>query len=190
MADSMRDLLYSKQRLEEVAQMLGPVSGAGVIDENRVLGVVVEIGLQPSEVTMAADAEAVSSGTGPGMSFLMQEAVMIAGYANGDARLLWTAGGGVVGDLYQFKEIADAARNLCSLLQPLLDQLQPQAAVPPLPATDIVRVTALTSQSLYSTEVPGPEIIVSTHPLNPVYVAARKLYDEVQALNEDTGQQK
>jgi hypothetical protein len=190
MADSMRDLLYAKQRLEEVAGMLGPAFGAGVPEGKRVLGVVVEIGLQPSNVAIAADAEAVASGTGPGMSFLMQEAVMIAGYANGDARLLWTTGGAVVGNLYMFKEIADAARNLCSLTQSLLDQLQPQPAIPPLPAVDVVRVTALTLKNMYSTEVPGPEIIGSGHPLNPIYLAARKLYDEVQALNEGTGEQK
>jgi len=190
MADSMRDLLYAKQRLEEVAGMLGPDFGAGVPEEKRVLGVVVEIGLPPSNVTLAADADAMTLGTGSGIAYMIQEAVMIAGYANGDARLVWSSGGAVVGDLYQFKEIADAARDLCSLTQPLLEHLQTQSSVPPLPDTDIVQVTALTAQSLYSTQVPGPEIIGPTHPLDTIYVAARKLYEEIQALNEGSGQQK
>ena len=190
MADSLRDLLYAKQRLEEVAGMLGPGIDAGVAEDKRVLGVVVEIGLPPSNVVLAADAEAVTLGTSSTTSYMIQEVVMIAGYANGDARVLWTTGGGIVGDLYQFKEIADAARNLCSLAQPLVEQLQHQADVPPLPATDIVQVTVLTSQSLYSTQVRGPEIIGPNHPFNPVYVAARKLYDEVQAISEGTGEQK
>jgi hypothetical protein len=156
MPNPLRDLLFSSARLEETASML-----AHPPTPSDVLGVVVEIGLPDN-------------------------AVIIAGYANGDARLLWDSGGAVVGDLYQFNEIATAAKALCSTAQSLLDHLPSQPDIPPLPQVDIVQVTALTPGGLYSSHAPGPDIITSTHPLKPLYAAAMVLYKEVQALNEST----
>jgi len=184
MAGDLRDLLYAKERLEEVAGMLGPAADASVPDDNRVLGVVVEIGLQPSEVMMAADAEAVASGTGPGMTFLMPEAVMIAGYANGDARLLRTSGGGLLGDLYTFSNIAEAAKALCAAAQPLIEKLSPQSELPPLPAVDMVQFTVLTVGQRYSSQAPGPEVIKPGHILHEVYAAASHLFDQLRALQD------
>src|SRR5205823_5157528 len=160
------------ERLEEVAGMLGPAADASVPEDKRVLGVVVEIGLQPSEVMMAADAGAVRSGTGPGMTFLMPEAVMIAGYANGDARLLRTSGGGLLGDLYTFSNVAEAAKALCAVAQPLIEKLSPWSDVPPLPAVDMVQVTVLTIKQRYASQAPGPEVIKPGHLLYAVYTSA------------------
>ncbi len=93
MGPALRDLLYSKERLKEVVSMLDQPATAASI-----LGVVMEIGLP-------------------------EGAAMVAGYANGDARLLWSMGGGLLGDLYQHKEIAEAAKSLCATVQPLLTHL-------------------------------------------------------------------
>jgi len=190
MAGDLRDLLYAKERLEEVAGMLGPTADASVAEDKRVLGVVVEIGLQPSEVMMAADAQAVASGTGPGMTFMMPEAVMIAGYANGDARLLRSSGGGLLGDLYTFPNIAEAAKALCAAAQPLIEKLSPQSELPSLPAVDIVQVTVLTMKQRYSSEAPGPEVIKPGHMLHAVYAAASNLFDQLRALQEQANAQK
>jgi hypothetical protein len=146
--------------------------------------------LQPSEVMMAADAEAVTLGTGPGMTFLMPEAVMIAGYANGDARLLRTSGGGLLGDLYQFPNIAEAAKTLCATVQPLLEKLSPQSELPPLPVVDMVHVTVLTMKQRYSSQAPGPEVIKPGHVLHAVYGAASNLFDQLRALQEQANAQK
>jgi hypothetical protein len=189
MAGDLRDLLYAKERLEEVAGMLGPEADASVPEDKRVLGVVVEIGLQPSEVMMAADAEAVASGTGPGMTFLMPEAVMIAGYANGDARLLRTSGGGLLGDLYQFPNIAEAAKALCAAAQPLVEKLSPRSGLPPLPAVDMVQFTVLTIGQLYSSQAPGPEVIKPGHVLHEVDTAALHLFEQLRALQEQANAQ-
>jgi hypothetical protein len=159
MADSLRDLLYAKERLDEVAGMLGHTPAPG-----DVLGAVVEIGL-------------------PG------DAVMIAGYANGDARLFHETGGGVVGDLYQFANIAEAAKALCAAAQSALQSLSPQSEVPPLPAEDIVQVSALTMEQIYSSQAPGPQIIEAGHALNHVFVAANNLFDQLQQLQESAGAQ-
>lgn len=160
MAGSLRDLLYSKERLDEVAGMLGHSPAAG-----EVLGVVVEIGL-------------------PG------DTVMIAGYANGDARFVYNSGGGVLGDLFQFADIAEAAKALCATAQPLLQQLTPQTAVPPMPALDVVRVSALAMGQIYSGEAPGPQIVTPGHPLNEVFTAANNLFDRLNQLQNNAKAQK
>jgi hypothetical protein len=162
MADTLRELLYAKVRLDEVAAMLGNAPAPG-----EVLGVVVEIGLQG-------------------------DTVMIAGYANGDARLLYDSGGGVLGDLYRFAGIAEAARALCATAQSAVQYLSPQSAVPPPPAEDVVQVSALTMEQLYTSQVPGPEIIEPGHELNSTFVAANNLFDQLQQLqaNAEAQQQK
>jgi hypothetical protein len=158
LAETMRDLLYAKVRLEEVAGMLDPAAhDGGAMGESRVLGVVVEIGL-PGDV------------------------IMIAGYANGDARLFRESGGGVVGDLYQFQGIADAARALCQVGQSVIGQLKSEGSPPPSPATDMVRVSVLTMEQFYSREVSGPEIVQRGHPLGGVFMASNNLFEELNKL--------
>jgi len=160
MGVSMRDLLYAKARLDEVA---------GTLDHTptptEVVVVVVEIGLP-------------------------QDFVMIAGYANGDARLFHDSGGGLLGDLFQFANIAEAAKALCAAAQPSLEQLTPESTVPPPPALDIVRISALTLAQLYSREAPGPEIIKPGHPLNATFAAANNLFDQLNQLQESADAQK
>jgi hypothetical protein len=151
----LRELLYSKERLDEVAGMLDHAPARG-----EVLGVVVEIGL-------------------PG------DTVMIAGYANGDARLFHDSGGGLLGDLFRFPDIAEAAKALCATAQPAQQDLTPQSAVPPLPAIDLVQVSALTIGQLYSSQAPGPEIIEPGHKLNSIFVAANNLFDHLSRLQDN-----
>jgi hypothetical protein len=156
----MRDLLYIKERLEEVAGMLPqPVAPA------TVLGVVVEIGLP-------------------------NDTILIAGYANGDARLLWDSGGGMVGDLYNISNIAEAAKALCDAAQYLPQHLAVETTLPPLPAQDIVRIAVLTMDQRFATQAPGPQIVHPDHPLHATFTAANNLFEQLQALQEKTKEKK
>lgn len=157
MSTSIRDLLYAKERLEEVAGML-PEQGA----PTTVLGVVVEIGLP-------------------------QDTVMIAGYANGDARLFWGTGGGFLGELYQFPDIAEAAKALCACAKPLIGELPLESDLPSVPAADVVRVAVLTLEERYASSAAGPEIIKPGHMLNATFTAANKLFEQLQVLQEQMG---
>lgn len=154
MAGSMRALLYARERLEEVTGMLDQPPMP-----DDVLGVVAEIGIE-------------------------QGAVMVAGYANGDARLLFTMGGGLLGDLYQFPNIAEAAKTLCAIAQSLVGQMPVEKNLPPLPTVDNVRMAVLTTAHQYASEAPGPEIIQPAHPLQKAFAAATRLFEELQALQD------
>jgi hypothetical protein len=128
-------------------------------DSSRVLGVVVEIGLQ-------------------------EGAFLIAGYANGDARLLYSNGGGLLGDLYEYPNIAEAARSVVDVAQPLLDTLPVESELPPLPAADMVRVAILTINTRHATQVPGPAIVHPQHPLNKLFSTSNDLATELFALQK------
>ena len=160
----MRDLLYSQVRLEEIRSLLEPdVPASSIADSIRVLGVVTEIGLQDG-------------------------VFMIAGYANGDARLIYSNGGGLLGDLYQYPNIAQAARRAVSTAQSLLDALPIELDLPPLPTADVVRIAILTMNERHAIQVPGPAIIMRMHPLNALFSAtndlATELFNLQTSLNE------
>jgi hypothetical protein len=155
----MRDLLYSHQRLDEAREGAGEAP-EGVAESGRVLGVVVEMGV------------------GGGI-------VIAAGFANGDARLFFSNGGGLIGDMSQFPGVDRTARGLVATGQHMLGSI-PVEEGHELPEQDMVRFALLTPGGVHATTAPGPEVTSPGSPLYPLFVAANDLLTELRLVEERT----
>jgi hypothetical protein len=156
---ALREMLFSEQRLDESLNVDGaePQSLQDV-EPDRVLGVVTEIGYK--------------LGT-----------VIIAGFANGDARLLWTTGGGLIGDLSRFPNIAGAAQELVKVGQEYVLQF-PISPDRPLPAPDRVRFSLLTTGGVHAMEESEFDVQMPGHPYFDLFVATNALITELRLLEE------
>lgn len=156
----LRGMLFLQERLIE-AQSALPADDPGLTipEENRVLGVVTEIGLE-------------------------QLTIIVAGYINGDARLLNTLGGGLLGNLYEYPQVARSARILVDTAQNLFDYSSVDTNSRPLPVANMVRFTLLTLHERRVVEIPGPEVITPNHPFHPLFQATTLLSDELHNIQE------
>jgi hypothetical protein len=158
----LRDLLYSEHRLDEALDAYRPgISSLHEADPGLVLGVVAEIGME-------------------------RGAVIVAGFANGDARLLYTTGGGIIGDLTAFPKIAAAAKAFVGAAQPLATTL-PLETAHPLPAPGRVRFALLTPGGTRVADVSEAEMDRPTAELRPVIAALNDLITELRTLDESSG---
>jgi hypothetical protein len=161
---SLRDLLYSSEWLKEVETAPGP----GKVSQDQLYGVVVEVGLDEGAVT-------------------------IAGFANGDARLLYSTGGGLIGSLSIYPEVARAAATLCKVGQQMLEAFPEESQVPPLPQAGIARFALLTPGGRRATEVPIGDVTQPGHPVYTLFTAATnlltKLNDVQNELDQAAGKQ-
>jgi hypothetical protein len=159
----MRDLLYAPQRLDEVREGAGDAP-VGVAASDRVLGVVTEMGI------------------GGGIA-------IAAGFANGDARLFLSSGGGLIGDMSRFQGVDRAARALVATGQLMLGSI-PREEGNELPRPDMVRFALLTPGGVHAATAPGPDVTSPGNPLYPLFVAANDLLTELRLVEEQTRQQK
>ena len=155
----LRDLLYSHQRLDEAREGAGEAP-EGVAESERVLGVVVEMGI------------------GGGIA-------IAAGFANGDARLFLSSGGGLIGDMSQFHGVDSAARALVATGQLMLGSI-PEEEGNELPGSDMVRFALLTPGGVHAITAPGPDVTSPGSPLYPLFVAANDLLTELRGVEEQT----
>jgi len=155
----MRDLLYSPQRLDEAREGAGDAP-EGVAERERVLGVVVEMGV------------------GGGVA-------IVAGFANGDARLFFSSGGGLIGDMSRFPDVDRTARALVATGQHMLGSI-PAEERNELPGQDMVRFALLTPGGVHATTAPGPDVTSPGSPLYPLFVAANGLLTELRAVEAQT----
>jgi hypothetical protein len=157
----MRDLLYAQQRLDEVSEGAGDAP-EGVDESDRVLGVVVEMGV------------------GGGIA-------IVAGFANGDARLFLSSGGGLIGDMSRFPGVDRTARALVQTGQLMLGSI-PAATGNDLPGADMVRFALLTPGGVHAAVAPGPDVTSPGSPMYPLFVAANDLLTELRLVEESTRQ--
>lgn len=139
-----------------VLRELGETPPAKQADE--VLGVVVEISLN-------------------------EGVVIIAGFADGAARYFFSRGGGVIGDNMP-EPVTTAAKALTQTAAPLARTLA-AGARRELPARTHIRVTLLTPSGMRVGEVADGRAEDPKNPLHEVYVAAFKLFQELQKTYKD-----
>jgi hypothetical protein len=113
------------------------------------------------------------------------EAAIVAGYADGEARLFWTTGGGIIGKMTD-PAVIGAAAALVKAGQPFVSEL-PYETDHPLPGDGMVRFVLLTPGGAHSTEVKGSEVERPTHRLHPLFVAMHGLVAALRVLMEGAG---
>ncbi len=107
----------------------------------------------------------------------------VAGFADGDARIFWSSGGGVIGDLRRFPAVAGAAQNLTGVAGQFLSFL-PTGDPHSLPESGWLRLSFLTRAGAHTTEVEEAALQDSGHLLYPVYAAMHSLITQLRLLSE------
>ncbi len=127
-------------------------------DADRVLGLVLEIGAE-------------------------RGVVIVAGYADGDARLLWTSSGGLLVPMRD-PEVFQAAREATRMAEPLTALLRLDT-LRPLPGRGRVRVTVLTPGGMHTAEEQEPSLQQPGHRLYPTYRAMHRLLNGLIRVQEE-----
>lgn len=162
---SIRDVLYGRAWIEEVESTLKESDPASSVPEtSRVLEVIIETGLKPY-LTMT-----------------------VAGFANGNARLIYNDNGGVFGDLFEFPEIAESAKELVKAGQAVREQLPIETEIGPLPPVDHVRFVIITATERRADTVPGPQVVAQDHLLFQLFVCCNQLWTRLSDLQDRSKQ--
>lgn len=109
-------------------------------------------------------------------------AAIIAGFADGEARLFWTSGGGIIGEMRDegvitaAKALVEQAENLTLLL--------PLETERPLPAPDRIRLALLTPAGMRVADNTVQDIENPGHELHSVYIAMHELLSNLIRLYE------
>ena len=109
--------------------------------------------------------------------------VIIAGYSDGAARYFFSRGGGVIGDDMP-ESVKQAAKALTQTAAPLV-RTAAAGVRQGLPARTHVRVSLLTPSGIRVAEAAGGSPEDPKHPLHAVYMAAFKLFEEIQKAYKD-----
>ncbi len=108
----------------------------------------------------------------------------VAGFADGDARIFWSSGGGVIGDLRRFPAVVAAAQELTGVASTFVSFL-PSGDPHPLPEPGWLRLSFLTRAGIHTTEEEESALQGFNHPLYPVYVAMHGLITQLRLLSEE-----
>ncbi len=155
----LRDMLYSKERLDEALEdYRSQDDSRQKAEPGMVLGVVVEMGMEKG-------------------------AAIIAGYVNGDARIFWTTGGGIIGDMRQYPDIVNAAKALVGTAQNVVAQL-PVETSRPLPDPGRIRFALLTRAGMHVADEKQSDAEKPSHPLYQLYASLQDLITQLRLLDE------
>lgn len=103
---------------------------------------------------------------------------IVAGYADGDARMLWTSGGGLLGPMQSDPKISEAAKSLVKSAEPTTAFL-PIETNRPYPATGRVRFAILTPAGMYVADEREPDVRNPNHRLYVAYMSMHKLLTQL-----------
>jgi hypothetical protein len=107
--------------------------------------------------------------------------VTLAAFADGDAKVLYQTGGGMIGGIAH-ETTRNAAKAFVAATGKALSRLARTTGLPPLPGPDRVRFSALTPRGLYSTEV-GREDLGDKHdPLSALFYSGQEVVAQMRQV--------
>lgn len=133
-------------------QNLGP---AGDVKEDEAFGVVMEMGISDSVLTLAC-------------------------FADGDAGLYYQSGGGMKGG-GAHENVRKAAKDFVALAQKAIPRMTKVSGEPPLPESGRVCFYALTPKGLVTTQI-DREALGETHPLAPLFYAGQEVVGQMRQV--------
>jgi hypothetical protein len=143
-----------KQALETTPESLGQ---AGQVHNDEAYGVVMEMGLPSSVVTLAC-------------------------FADGDARVCYKTGGGMIGG-GGHERVRKAAKELVLLAQKALPGMTPTTDFP-LPEPDQVRFYALTPRGLRTVETGRQELGEAESELSRLFYSGQEVVTQMRQVQE------
>lgn len=143
-----------RKAFETSAQNLGQ---AGDVAENQAFGMVMEMGLSSSVVTLTC-------------------------FADGDAAVYYQTGGGMIGGIAH-ETTRKAAKEFVAAGGKVLPALSRVNGLPPLPEQDKVRFSALTPRGVFTTEV-DREALGDAQPdaLSTLFYSGQKVVSEMREV--------
>ena len=142
-----------KRAFETSPQSLGQ---AGDVREDEAYGVIMEMGISDSVLTLAC-------------------------FADGDAGLYYQSGGGMKGG-GAHENIRRAAKGVVGLVQPALSQMTPSTGQPPLPEPGKVCFHALTPKGILSAEMDREELGESEGPFRALFYSGQEVVAQMRQV--------
>lgn len=142
-----------KRAFETSPQSLGP---AGDVGENEAYGLIMEMGMADSVLTLAC-------------------------FADGDAGFFYQSGGGMKGG-GAHENVRKAAKEFVALAQKALPQMAKAIGTPLLPDAGQVRFSALTPQGLLNAEVDRESLSESQSPFASLFLSGQEVVAQMRQV--------
>ncbi len=149
--------VYERMRKEAFGMSAQRYSMATDDKADQPFGVVMEIGIPDSVVTLA-------------------------GYVDGDARVYYQSGGGMVGG-FAHESTREAAKAYVAASFPVLRHLAKTAEQPPLPAEGKLRFSALTARGILTGEVDRQVVGDEGNPFHTLYYAGQEVVAQMRQVS-------
>jgi hypothetical protein len=112
--------------------------------------------------------------------------VTLACFADGDARLLYRSGGGMIGGIGH-ETVRKAAKDLVALAQAALPLMTP-ATAHPLPGPDRIRFYVLTGRGAMTTETDRKSLAEQPSQLSALFQSGQQVVAEMRQVGEQRAQ--
>ena len=151
------EVVYMNLRQEALSMTPESLGQAGQVHNDEAYGVAMEMGMGSSVVTLAC-------------------------FADGDARLYYKTGGGMIGG-GGHERVRKAAREFVLLAQKALPGMAPTADFP-LPEPDRVRFYALTPGGTYTVETDRQDLGEASSELSALFYSGQQVVTEMRQVQE------
>jgi hypothetical protein len=151
------EVVYAKLRQEALSMTPESLGQAGQVHNDEAYGVAMEMGMGTSVVTLAC-------------------------FADGDARLYYKTGGGMIGG-GGHERVRKAAKEFVLLAQKALPGMAPTTDFP-LPETDRVRFYALTPGGAYTVETDRQDLGEASSELSALFYSGQEVVTEMRQVQE------
>jgi len=148
---------FQRLRQEALATQVTSLGLPGEVKPNEPFGVLMEMGVPSSVVTLAC-------------------------FANGDARLYYRTGGGMVGGISHGK-VRKAAQEFTALARKAMTRMS-RVTNFPVPAEDRVRFYVLTPRGVYSIETDREALGEQGSELAPLFYSGQEVVAEMRQVQE------
>lgn len=151
------EVVYMNLRREALAMTADSLGQAGQVANDEPYGVVMEMAMASSVVTLAC-------------------------FADGDARLYYQTGGGMVGG-HGHERVRKAAKELVLLVHKVLPGMTPTTDHP-LPEPDKVRFYALTPQGTLTVETDRQDLAEAPSELSSLFYSGQEVVTQMRQVQE------
>lgn len=149
---------FTRLRQEALATPAASLGLAGELKPNEPYGVLMEMGIPSSVVTLAC-------------------------FANGDARLYYKTGGGMVGGI-SHEKIRKAAQEFTALARKTMTRMSRVTSYP-VPAEDRVRFYVLTPRGVFTTETDREALGEPGDELAPLFYSGQEVVTQMRQVQEE-----
>ena len=148
---------FMRLRQEALATQVTSLGLASEVKPNEPFGILMEMGVPSSVVTLAC-------------------------FANGDARLYYKTGGGMVGGI-SHEKVRKAAQEFTGLARKAMTRMN-RVTTFPVPAEDRVRFYVLTPRGVFATETDREALGEPGNELAPLFYSGQEVVAEMRQVQE------